>query len=117
MDKKYAFEPALYIDAEQKLTKNIMVSYGLRYSQFYRLGASTVNYYANNQPVVYDEELKIYEKAKPIASQYFGPNKKIADYNYLEPRFAMAYELKDNQSIKLSYNRMVQYLQLVCQLH
>lgn len=113
LDKKYAFEPALYIDAEQKLTKNITVSYGLRYSQFYRLGASTINYYANNQPVVYDEELKIYEKAKPIASQYFGPNKKIADYNYLEPRFAMAYELKDNQSIKLSYNRMVQYLQLI----
>lgn len=113
LDKKYALEPALYIDAEQKIDEKISISYGLRYSQFYRLGASTVNYYTNNQPVVYDEELKIYDKAKPIATQYFGHNKKIADYNYLEPRFAMAYEIKDNQSVKLSYNRMVQYLQLI----
>ncbi len=113
LDKKYAFEPALYIDAEQKIDDRISISYGLRYSQFYRLGSSTVNYYENNQPVVYDEELKIYDKAEPISTQYFGKNKTIASYDYLEPRFAMAYELNSNQSLKMSYNRMVQYLQLV----
>lgn len=113
LDKKYAFEPAIYIDAEQKIGNNIGISYGLRYSQFYRLGASTINYYENNQAVVYDEELKIYEKGVPITTKYFGQNKKIASYDFLEPRFAMAYELNPNNSIKLSYNRMVQYLQLV----
>lgn len=113
LDKKYAFEPAIYIDAEQKIGNSIGISYGLRYSQFYRLGASTINYYENNQAVVYDEELKIYEKGVPITTKYFGQNKKIASYDFLEPRFAMAYELNPNNSIKLSYNRMVQYLQLV----
>ena len=45
LDKKYAFEPALYIDAEQEISRKISLSYGLRYSMFYRLGQSTVNIY------------------------------------------------------------------------
>ena len=113
LDKKYAFEPALYLDIEQRIGNKIGISYGARYSQFYRLGASTINYYQNNQAVVYDEDLKIYEKAEPIATKYFGSNKKIASYDYLEPRFSLAYELNTNKSIKINYNRMVQYLQLV----
>lgn len=113
LDKKYAFEPAIYIDAEQKIDEKISISYGLRYSLFYRLGSSNINYYKDNNPVAYDEELKIYEKAKPIATERVGVNKVIADYNYFEPRFAMSYEINKNQSAKLSYNRMVQYLQLV----
>ena len=113
LEKKYAFEPAIYIDAEQKLTSKLNIEYGLRYSLFYRLGSSTVNLYANDQAVVYDNDLKIYEKATPIGTQYYGSNKVIANYNNLEPRFSASYELNDHQSVKLSYNRMVQYLQLV----
>lgn len=113
LDKKYAFEPALYIEAEQSVTDKISVLYGLRYSMFYRLGNSTVNMYANNQPVVYDSELEIYEKGKPISTEYFGKNKAIASFDNFEPRFSVAYELNPTQSIKASYNRMVQYLQLI----
>ncbi len=113
LEKKYAFEPALYIDAEQKITDKINVEYGLRYSMFYRLGNSTVNLYANNQPVTFDNDLKIYEKATPIGTEYFGRNKTIANFNNFEPRFSAAYELNENKSIKVSYNRMVQYLQLI----
>jgi hypothetical protein len=113
LEKKYAFEPAFYINSEQKLTNTISVEYGLRYSLFYRLGSSTVNYYENNLPVYYDNDLKIYEKATPIYSRYFGKNKTIASYDNLEPRFAFAYEFAKNKSIKIGYNKMVQYLQLV----
>jgi hypothetical protein len=113
LEKKYAFEPAFYVDAEQKITDKINVEYGLRYSLFYRLGNSTVNLYANNNPVLYDNDLKIYEKATPIGTETFGKNKTIANFNNLEPRFSVAYEFSDNKSVKASYNRMVQYLQLV----
>jgi hypothetical protein len=37
----------------------------------------------------------------------------MQSYNYLEPRFSLAYQINDEQSIKASYNRMVQYLQLI----
>jgi hypothetical protein len=113
LEKKYAFEPAFYAGAEQKLTDNINIEYGLRYSLFYRLGNSTQNIYANNQAVTFDNDLKIYEKATPIGTEFYGKNKVIADFNNLEPRFSVAYELDENKSVKASYNRMVQYLQLV----
>lgn len=113
LDKKYAFEPSVYIDAEQKASNNLSLSYGLRYSLFYRLGNSTVNLYENNLPVVFNEELQIYEKATPIGTQSYGNNEVIKSFNNLEPRFAASYQLDENQSVKASYNRMVQYLQLI----
>lgn len=113
LDKKYAFEPAIYINADQELSSEISISYGLRYSLFYRLGQSDLNVYANNNPVVFNPELQIYEKASPIGKTAFDKNEVMKSYNYLEPRFSAAYQLNDKQSIKASYNRMVQYLQLV----
>ncbi|MEM8520880.1 TonB-dependent receptor [Flavobacterium sp. PL12] len=113
LDKKYAFEPALYLNADHDLSNKIAVSYGIRYSLFYRLGQSTVNIYENNNPVLFDSDLQIYEKATPIGTKYFGKNKTIKTYSNFEPRFSFAYQINDDQSIKTSYNRMVQYLQLI----
>ncbi|WP_281234728.1 TonB-dependent receptor [Flavobacterium gelatinilyticum] len=113
LDKKYAFEQSIYLDAENQISKKITLAYGLRYSLFYRLGASTVNYYENNNPVVFDPNTEIYEKGEPVSTKYFGKNQVIKDYNNLEPRFSVSYQLNDDQAIKASYNRMAQYLQLV----
>jgi len=113
LDKKYAFEPSVYLDTENQLSKKITVAYGLRYSLFYRLGSSTINYYDNNSPVVFNSDMQIYEKGTPTSTKYFGKNKVIQDYNNLEPRFAISYQLNEDQSIKASYNRMAQYLQLI----
>jgi len=113
LDKKYAFEPSVYLDAESQISNKITVAYGLRYSLFYRLGSSTINYYDNNQAVVYDTELQIYEKGTPTSTQYFSKNKVIQHYNNFEPRFSISYQLNENQALKASYNRMAQYLQLI----
>ncbi len=113
LDKKFAFEPALYISAEQDISKNLSLSYGFRYSLFNRLGQSTENIYANNNPVIFDPTMQIYEKATPIGNKYYGQNQIIQSYNNLEPRFSVGYELNKNQSLKASYNRMAQYLQLI----
>ena len=113
LDKKYAFEPALYVDVEQQLSDKISINYGLRYSLFYRLGNQKMNTYANNQAVVFNSEQQIYEKATPIGTVDYGRNETIAKFNNLEPRFSIAYLLNDTQSIKMSYNRMTQYLHLI----
>ena len=113
LDKKYAFEPSFYIDAENQLSKKITIAYGLRYSLFYRLGESTVNLYENNNPVVFNSDLQIYEKGTPIDTKYYGKNKVIKSFNNFEPRFSASYQLNDDQAIKASYNRMAQYLQLI----
>ncbi|WP_447636516.1 TonB-dependent receptor [Flavobacterium microcysteis] len=113
LDKKYALEPALYVDAEQELTDKISVNYGFRYSMFYRMGQQDMNIYANNEAVTFNPEQQIYEKGKPIGTEHFGSGKTIASFNNLEPRFAISYQLDDNQSIKASYNRMSQYIHLI----
>ncbi|SRX76026.1 TonB-dependent receptor [Aequorivita antarctica] len=113
LSKKYAFEPAIYIEAEQKLSEKIEVNYGLRYGLFYRLGKQDINIYQNNQAVVFNPEFQIYEKADPIGVKSYDKNETIASFNNLEPRIAVSYALNDDQSVKASYNRMVQYLHLI----
>jgi hypothetical protein len=113
LDKKFAFEPAIYLDAEQEISDKIAISYGLRYSLFYRLGNSKINIYENNNPVLFNSEMQSYEKATPIGVQNYSKNETITNFENLEPRFSLAYQINDDQSIKTSYNRMVQYLQLV----
>ena len=113
LDKKFALEPALYFDVDQKITSNFSINYGLRYSMFYRLGQQTINTYANNQAVTWNNDFKIYEKATATGTRYYGSNAVIANFDNLEPRVAMSYSFNDNQSIKASYNRMAQYLHLI----
>jgi carboxypeptidase-like protein/TonB-dependent receptor-like protein len=113
LDHKYAFEPSVYIQAEQDITEKLSVNYGLRYSMFHRLGEQTMDVYANDQAVNFNPDLQIYEKAEAIGTQYYGSGKTIAKFDNLEPRLAIAYQLNANESIKASYNRMSQYLHLI----
>lgn len=111
--RKYAFENAIYISAEQKLSENLSINYGLRYSHFLRLGEEEISTYANNQAVVFNTDFQIYEEAVPTGTIKYGKNKTIATFDNLEPRLSIAYSLNDNQSFKLGYNRMSQYIHLI----
>lgn len=113
LDKKYAMENAIYADAEHQISSKISLSYGLRFSNFLRLGQQTMNVYANDQPVVFNPDFQIYQSAAPIGTVRYGKNKTIAKFDNLEPRFAMSYVINEEQSIKASYNRMTQYLHLI----
>ncbi|MBX3239790.1 MAG: TonB-dependent receptor [Chitinophagaceae bacterium] len=111
--KKNAFENALYISADQKLSDKLSLSYGLRYSYFQRLGPENINTYADNKAVVFNPEMQVYEEGIATGSIRYGNNKKIASFGNLEPRFAAAYSFNSNQSVKASYNRMSQYIHLI----
>jgi hypothetical protein len=110
---KYAFENAIYIDAEHKLSNKLSVSYGARFSTFHRLGQDELNIYENDNPLVFNEDLGIYEKADPIGTGSFNRSDVIESFANIEPRLAIAYQLNDDSSIKASYNRMSQYLHLL----
>lgn len=110
---KYAFENAVYVDAEHQLSNRLTVSYGLRFSSFLRLGQNELNIYENDNPITFNEELQIYEKADPIGTESGSHSEVIASFANLEPRLGIAYQLNENTSIKASYNRMSQYLHLL----
>ncbi|MCC5916204.1 MAG: TonB-dependent receptor [Cryomorphaceae bacterium] len=102
---EFAFEPAFYASAEQKINGNFSIQYGLRYSSFYNIGARDVP--------IYDG---IPSEQTRIGTESFGRGEIIEAYNGLnglEPRFSMNYSLNKTSSIKASYNRTRQYIHLI----
>ncbi|QLE00284.1 TonB-dependent receptor [Galbibacter sp. BG1] len=110
---KYANELAFYIGAEQKISKDLTVEYGLRQSRFDRLGQDELNVYENDNPVIYNEQQGVYEKATPIDTVSASRGTSIQSFTNLEPRVALSYSFDETQSVKASYNRMSQYLHLL----
>jgi len=113
LDKKYAAESAVYLSYEQRLGERLTLQYGLRFSSFFRLGSETIPTYENNAPVVYNEGLGRYEPGTVIGSTHYGSGEVIEQFYNLEPRFSARLLLNKKSSLKLSYNRMTQYLQLI----
>ena len=110
---KYAFENAIYVDAEHRLSDKLSVSYGARFSTFHRLGQDELNSYDNNNSVIFNNDLGVYEKADPSDIESFDRSDVIESFANIEPRLAIAYQLNDYSSLKASYNRMSQYLHLL----
>lgn len=110
---KYGNEFAAYIDANHKISDKLSLRYGLRWSYFNRLGQDEFSIYENDNPVIYNEEFQIYQSANPIGVESFDRSESLAEFNNFEPRFALSYILNDDTSVKLSYNRMAQYLHLI----
>ena len=110
---KYAFENAIYVDAEHEISNKIALSYGLRFSSFMRLGQDELNIYDNDQGVVFNPDLQIYEKAVPIGTEAFNRSDIIESFMNVEPRFSISYLIDNESSVKASYNRLSQYLHLL----
>ncbi|KGL62939.1 TonB-dependent receptor [Polaribacter sp. Hel1_85] len=110
---KYANEFAAYLDAEHKISNKLRLQYGIRFSNFTRLGQSELNVYTNDEAVIYNSEFKKYESAEAIGTESFKRSDVISSFNNFEPRVSMSYILDQNTSIKASYNRMAQYLHLL----
>jgi ferric enterobactin receptor len=104
IEREHAAEFSAFAEDEWKLTEDFSAVVGLRYSQFLRLGAATINRYPPNGPLAEDvvSETETYEKGEVVQS-----------YGGLEPRLALRWTLGPSTSVKAGYNRMRQYLQLV----
>lgn len=110
---KYAWENAIYLDAEIDVSDKISVQAGLRLSTFNRLGQKELFLYENDNPLLFDPELQIYQKATPIDTISFNRGETIKSFVHLEPRLAVSYLLNEDSSLKASYNRMAQYIHLI----
>ncbi len=100
-----ALENALYISNEQKISDRFTVQYGLRLSHFQQIGEGEVNIYQNPEALKKNEiiETKEYKKGDKIGDAFV----------HLEPRLGMKYTLGRHNSVKSSFNRMVQNLHLI----
>ncbi|NNE77476.1 MAG: TonB-dependent receptor, partial [Pricia sp.] len=111
--QKYANEFAAYIDIEHEISPRLSLNYGLRFSNFIRLGQRALNVYENDNPLVFDPFLSIYKEAEPIAIINPERSDRLATFNNFEPRISLAYTIDDDSSMKASYTRLAQYLHLL----
>ena len=112
LNKKYAFENSTYFDVIHKINSQLSMRYGIRLNQFLRLRQNGLQQYANDDPLYYDNDLKIYDPATPLAGNFDNNSSVFKTYNNIEPRINVSYTF-NNQSIKASYNRLNQYLHLI----
>lgn len=103
-NKRYGIEYSAYVGNEQKLKPRLTVEYGLRVSLYNYIGKGTAYYFKDtiaNEPAPFDTSRK-YNNGELIKS-YVNP----------EPRLSVNYVINSLSSIKASYNRMAQYIQLI----
>jgi len=104
LSEKYALESALFIENEQELSNRLTLNYGLRWSYFNYTGKGDAYTFGSGE----------LGRRKPIESvEGFDQWESIQTYNNFEPRLSAKFQLNNSSSIKASYNRMAQYIQLV----
>lgn len=96
IQKNKSIESAAYVNNEQKITDKLKVDYGVRLSMLNNVGPQEV-YNLNDDYEVVD------------TVNYTGA---YNTYWNLEPRLSLRYQLNKSSSIKASYNRTTQYVQL-----
>ncbi len=112
LEARHGLATAAYLGQEVELGSRVSVRYGLRVSSFTRRGEATIYRYANDQPVVYDASLGRYEPGTVIDSVIYARGATVRSYSALEPRVSARFALTSAGSLKASYARTRQYLQL-----
>ena len=103
-DKRYGVEYSAYVGNEQKVTQKFTIEYGLRVSMYTYNGKGKAYYFRDTTP----------NTAMALAdTKTFTPGELIKSYVNPEPRLSMNYVLNKHSSVKASYNRMAQYIQLI----
>ena len=99
-----SFEAALFISDEYEISKNLLAELGLRYVNYWNLGPLSMAGYASDVP-------------KTVGSitdtLYLGNNSVESHFARFEPRLGLRYKLGERQSVKIGYNRMNQFLQMI----
>ncbi|OIN57545.1 TonB-dependent receptor [Arsenicibacter rosenii] len=97
-------ESAVYVGDRYDINQRLSLSFGLRYSLYSYLGPKDVFAYAPGLPVTTNNI---------VDTVSYAANKPIQTYHGPEYRFSARYVLSENASVKASFNRMRQYIQML----
>jgi len=99
-----ALESAIYISDNINFSPKMSAEIGLRWTQYAYLGPNNVLIFKNNAPRT---------SVNIIDTLSYNNNKVIKWYSSLEPRISFRYSLDNFSSLKLSYNRISQFINLI----
>ena len=104
IQKEKANEYAIYASDDFSFSPKIAAEVGLRYSLFLLLGPGTTNIYRNDASLTADNM---------TGSRTYANNQVITHYGGLEPRLSVRYQINEVSSVKASFNRINQYINLI----
>lgn len=99
--KNFALEHGLYISNEQKIGEKLTIKYGLRYTIFQNIGTATIYTFAKGYP-----------NYTVTDTTYYSSGKIFNIYQGLEPRLGINYTFNEQASLKASFSRTIQNMQL-----
>lgn len=106
LENKYAIESGLYVSLEQKLNERLSFQYGIRYSDYRYIGSGS--------EIILDETGVEPGERKNVAQiNSIDKGELIQRYGNWEPRASANFSLSSKSSIKVSYNRLAQYIHLL----
>ena len=105
LSRQWALESSLFLENELTLWDRLKVNYGLRLSHFAYLGGRNIYEYGQAPREGLPRPL-----TGVVATER---SEVIDDWLYLEPRAALQYTLNPSSSLKLSYQRTMQYIHLL----
>lgn len=104
LENEQGLEMAAFLSDEVAVNEKITLMLGLRYSYFQNMGPRRVYSYEEGVP---------FSPESIQDTTFYGKGEKISSYHGAEPRFSFKYSLDPTSSVKVGYNKMRQYLQLV----
>jgi hypothetical protein len=102
--KEKAFEIGAFLENQIQINSRLSVSVGVRYSQYASIGPNSYKIYAANEEKT---------NRSVVDSVSFGNGKVAKTYGGFEPRIGLNFAINDESSIKIGFNTMRQYLQVI----
>ncbi len=101
---EHAWETALFVADEYEVSTRLLAEIGFRYVHYWNLGPLSVPVYDRDAP----------KSSASISETLVVPKNAVeSQYGRLEPRLALRYRLSEARSVKVGYNRMNQFLQMI----
>jgi len=104
LETEQGIESALYISERFEFSRKFSIYAGLRYSLYSYLGPKTVYQYQPGKPL---------SPETTIGEHKYESGENIKTYHGPEYRFSLRYSVGDQSSLKLSFNRMRQYIHML----
>ena len=104
IEKEQGMESAIYLGDKYDISNKLSIYLGLRYSIYQYLGPKTVDEYLPGSPI---------EESNKTGSATYGDKEVIETFQGPEIRLSARYSMGDQSSVKLSYNRMRQYIHML----
>jgi TonB dependent receptor-like, beta-barrel/CarboxypepD_reg-like domain/TonB-dependent Receptor Plug Domain len=104
LETEKALESAIYLQHDLQIGEKLALSYGLRYNYYNYLGPRSIAEYEQFLPLS-DETI--------VSETPYQNNEVIMQNSGFEPRASLRWSLNGTTSLKLGYNRMYQYVQVI----